>query len=173
MFGSVLMRNTIKLVQKQYVMKTKILKTEQEYNKACERVYELIHCSENDIDPNSREGEEIELLSLLIEKYEQENYRMKAPTPIEAIKFRMEQMNLKQVDVAPLFGGKTRVSEVLNGKRALTLKMITLLNRYLGIPLESLIGGNREIRLEDKSREKLLKISSIQEYLGKSRSAIV
>jgi len=58
---------------------------------------------------------------------------------VEAIKFSMEQMNLKQKDVAPLFVGKTRVSEVLHGKRPLTLKMITLLNRYLGIPLESLI----------------------------------
>jgi HTH-type transcriptional regulator/antitoxin HigA len=73
----------------------------------------------------------VELLSLLIEKYEQENYRMKAPSPIEASKFRMEQMNIKQTDVAPLFDGKTRVSEVMNGKRPLTLKMITLLNRYL------------------------------------------
>lgn len=62
----------------------------------------------------------------------------------------MKQMNLKQQDVAPLFGGKTRVSEVLNGKRALTLKMITLLNRYLGIPLESLISGNKDIILQDE-----------------------
>ncbi len=54
-------------------MKTKILKTEQEYNEACERVYELIHSSEKHIEPDSPEGEEIELLSLLIEKYEQEN----------------------------------------------------------------------------------------------------
>ena len=108
-------------------MKTKILKTEQEYNLACERLYSLIHSSENTIEPESAEGEEIELLSLLIEKYEQEKYKMEAPNPIEAIKFRMEQMNLKQADIAPLFGGKTRVSEVLSGKRSLTLKMITLL----------------------------------------------
>lgn len=154
-------------------MKTKILKTEQEYNEACERIYELIHSSENNIESNSPEGEEIELLSLLVEKYEQENYQMEAPSPIEAIKFRMEQMNLRQVDVAPLFGGKTRVSEVLNGKRALTLKMITLLNRYLGIPLESLVGGNTEIKLEDKKKEKLLKINSVREfYLKNGRMAL-
>ncbi len=73
----------------------------------------------------------MELLSLLVEKYEQEHYPIEAPSPIEAIKFRMEQMNLKQADVAPLFGGKTRVSEVLNGKRPLTLKMITLFVRRL------------------------------------------
>ena len=72
------------------------------------------------------------------------------PDPIEAIKFRMEQMNLRQADIAPLFGGKTRVSEVLHRKRPLTLKMITLLYRYLGIPLESLVAGNKEIKLEDE-----------------------
>lgn len=147
-------------------MKTKILKTEQEYDEACQRVYNLIHSTEEAIEPDSPEGEEMELLSLLIEKYEQEHYPMEAPDPIEAIKFRMEQMNLKQSDIAPLFGGKTRVSEVLNGKRQLTLKMITLLNRYLGIPLESMITGNKEIRLEDKKKEELLSISSIRRFLN-------
>jgi len=161
----------IRLIQKQYVMKTKILKTEQEYNEACERVYGLINSSENYIESNSPEGEEMELLSLLIEKYEHENYRMEAPSPLEAIKFRMEQMNLKQTDIAPLFGGKTRVSEVLNGKRALTLKMITLLNRYLGIPLESLISGNKKIKLAYETNEQLLNVSSIKEYLNRNRIA--
>jgi HTH-type transcriptional regulator / antitoxin HigA len=153
-------------------MKTKILKTEQEYNEACKRIYYLINSSENDIEPDSSEGEELELLSLLVEKYEQENHKMDAPDPVEAIKFRMEQMNLKQADIAPLFGGKTRVSEVLRRKRKLTLKMITLLNRYLGIPLESMIRGNKEIKLEAEKKEKLLSISSIKEYLKSSRTAI-
>ncbi|MBE0652859.1 MAG: helix-turn-helix domain-containing protein [Bacteroidales bacterium] len=154
-------------------MKTKILKTEQEYNAACERIYELIHSTEQAIEPDSQKGEELELLSLLVEKYEQEHHYMNAPDPLEAIKFRMEQMNLKQKDVAPLFGGKTRVSEVLHGKRALTLKMITLLNRYLGIPLESLISGNKDIKLEADNKEKLLKIASIQDYLKGSRAAMI
>jgi HTH-type transcriptional regulator/antitoxin HigA len=154
-------------------MKTKILKTEQEYKAACERIYELIHSTENTIEPESPKGEEIDILSLLVEKYEEEHHQMEAPDPVEAIKFRMEQMNLKQQDIAPLFGGKTRVSEVLNGKRALTLKMITLLNRYLGIPLESLISGNREINLQDEQKEKLLKNSSIKEYLKGSRAAMI
>ena len=154
-------------------MKTKILKTEEEYNEACERIYLLMNSSENAIEPNSPEGEEMELLSLLVEKYEQDNYRMEAPSPIDAIKFRMEQMNLKQADVAPMFGGKTRVSEVLNGRRALTLKMITLLNRYLGIPLESLISGNKEVKLEPEKKEKLLLVSSIKEYLNSGRSAVI
>ncbi len=153
-------------------MKTKILKTKQEYNEACERVYSLINSSAKPIEPNTTEGEEIELLSLLIEKYEQENHAMEAPDPIEAIKFRMEQMSLKQADIAPLFGGKTRVSEVLNGKRTLTLKMITLLNRYLGIPLESLMGGNKKIKLEDEKKKELLNISSIRDYLS-GRTAVI
>ena len=154
-------------------MKTKIIKTEQEYNEACERIYLLINSSENAIEPDSPEGEEIELLSLLVEKYEQEHYQIEAPDPIEAIKFRMEQMNLKQADITPLFGGKTRISEVLNGKRSLTLKMITLLNRYLGIPLESLISGNKNIKLETEKKEKLLNVSSIKEYLSGSRAAMI
>jgi len=154
-------------------MTTKILKTEQEYNVACERIYSVINKFESAIEPDSQEGEEMELLSLLVEKYEQEHHQMEAPDPIEAIKFRMEQMNLKQSDISPLFGGKTRVSEVLNGKRPLTLKMITLLNRYLGIPLESLVNGNKEIILETEKKEKLLSVSSIKEYLKGGRVAMI
>jgi HTH-type transcriptional regulator/antitoxin HigA len=85
----------------------------------------------------------------------------------------MEQMNLKQTDIAPLFGGKTRVSEVLNGKRPLTLKMITLLNRYLGIPLESLISGNKDIKLEPAKRERILGIASIRDYVKGSHVAMI
>ena len=154
-------------------MKTKILKTEQEYNEACERIYSLINSTDEAIDPSSLEGEEIELLSLLVEKYEHEHFPAQAPDPIEAIKFRMEQMNLKQSDIAPLFGGKTRVSEVLNGKRTLTLKMITLLNRYLGIPLESLIVGNKGLTLDSDKRDRLLSVESIRDYFKGSKAAIL
>jgi HTH-type transcriptional regulator / antitoxin HigA len=154
-------------------MKIKIIKTEQEYNKACSKVYHLIHSSENAIEPESPEGQEMELLSLLIEKYEQEHHKMAAPDPIEAIRFRMEQMNLKQVDIAPLFGGKTRVSEVLNGKRPLTLKMIALLNRYLGIPLESLFGKNQDIKLDSKRKEELMNIPSIKEFHNGHNAAVI
>lgn len=142
----------------------KILKTEKEYDKACERIYQLIHSNDDAIEPDTKEGEELELLSLLIENYEKENHALGVPNPIEAIKFRMDQMNLKQIDVAPLFGGKTRVSEVLNGKRPLTLKMITLLNRYLGIPLESLIAGNKKYELSAKKQNQLLNVGAINQY---------
>jgi HTH-type transcriptional regulator/antitoxin HigA len=154
-------------------MKTKIVKTEKEYNEACDRIYTLIHRTDKAIKVNSPEGEEMALLSLLVEKYEQEHYRVEAPDPIEAIIFRMQQMNLKQADIAPLFGGKTRVSEVLHKKRPLTLKMITLLNRYLGIPFESLIIGNKEVNLEPEKREKLLSITSIKDYISGSRAAMI
>ncbi len=137
---------------------------EKEYKEACERIYSLINSTDIPIEPDSPKGEEIEPLSLLVEKYERDNYPVKVPDPIAAIKFRMEQMDLKQVDIAPLFGGKTRASEVLNGKRQLTLKMITLLNRYLGIPLESLVHGNKKIQLGKEEAERLSKNQAIIEY---------
>jgi HTH-type transcriptional regulator/antitoxin HigA len=94
---------------------------------------------------------------------------LEAPSPIEAIKFRMEQMNLKQADIAPLFGGKTRVSEVLNGKRTLTLKMIALLHKYLEIPFESLITENYKYQLSNLGKEQLMKIPSIKKlHSGKN-----
>ena len=74
--------------------------------------------------------------------------------------------------IASLFGGKTRASKVMNGKRALNLKMITLLNRYLGIPLESLVSENNEIKLETEKKEELLNIPSIKEYLNNRRAAM-
>ena len=147
-------------------MKTKIIKREQDYSEACERIYKLINSSDRPIESDTPEGEELELLSLLVEKYEQENHSMEPPDPIEAIKFRMEQMNLRQTDIAPLLGGKTRVSEVLHRKRPLTLRMIVLLHRYLGIPLESLISGNKDVTLPPEKRKELLNIPSIREQFS-------
>jgi len=154
-------------------MKNKVLKTIKEYSDACERIYCLIHSTDNLINPNTPEGEEIELLSLLVEKYEHEHFPIESPDPIKAIKFRMEQMNLKQSDIAPLFGGKTRISEVLNGKRPLTLKIIILLNRYLGIPLESMIVGNKKIKLNSEKNKKILSVSSIRNYYLKNNRVSV
>ncbi len=151
-------------------MRAKLIKTEKEYNEACERIYEIINSRNAPVEPDSKEGEEMELLSLLVEQYEKENYPVKPPDPVEAIKFRMEQMNLKQVDLAPLFGSKTRVSEILNRKRHLTLRMIAMLNEYLGIPLESLIVKDERMKLDSKREDMLLRNKKIKKYLLKSKN---
>lgn len=115
-------------------MKIKVLKTEEEYNNALKRL-EMIF----DAPAESPEGEEADLLSILIEKYENVNYPIEAPDPVEAIRFRMEQMNMDNNDLAKVLGYKSRVSEIFNGKRKLTLTMIRNLHRELKIPYESLI----------------------------------
>ena len=147
-------------------MKIRIIKNKAEYEAACQRIYDLINASQEPILHGSIQADEMELLSILVEKYEKEQYSLKAPDPIEAIKFRMDQMNLKQKDIALLFGGKTRVSEVLNRKRPLSMKMIILLNRYLGIPLESLLAGNKSVKLKPDERKEVLSVPSIGEYVN-------
>ena len=154
-------------------MSYKVIRTEEEYNVAVERVYALIQSEAGPIEPGTEKGDELALLSILIEKYEQEKFPSDAPGPIEAIRFRMEQMNLNQRDIAPLFGGETRVSEVLNGKRNLTLKMITLLNRYLEIPLESLIQGNKSIELDPVRKRQIIKTPVLREFLAQRKPAIL
>lgn len=154
-------------------MSPRVIKTEKEYNQAVSRIYELIHSDPIAIEAGTDKGDELELLSILVEQYENEHFPVEAPDPIEAIRFRMEQMNLKQKDIAPLFGGETRVSEVLNRKRPLTLKMINMLNRYLGIPFESLIRGNKKIDLDPKRKRKIMRIPEIKEFLNKRNTAVL
>lgn len=115
-------------------MKVKILKTEKDYEKALSRLDEIF-----DAPTNTKEGDEAELLVLLIEKYEDEHYPIGPPDPIEAIKFRMEQMGMKKKDLAEVLGYKSRVTEILNRKRKLSLKMIRSLHEKLKIPYESLM----------------------------------
>jgi HTH-type transcriptional regulator/antitoxin HigA len=115
-------------------MKPKILKTEDEYNAALGCVESLM-----DAAPGSADEEELELWSLLVELYEQEQFPVDLPDPVEAIRFRMEQEGLKQKDLEAYFSGKNRVSEVLNRKRPLSLAMIRALHRGLGIPAEVLL----------------------------------
>jgi HTH-type transcriptional regulator/antitoxin HigA len=115
-------------------MNIRVIKTEEDYNLALKRL-EVIF----DAPVDSKEGDEAELLSILIEKYEDEHYRIEAPDPIEAIKFRMEQMDMNNQDLADIIGYKSRVSEIFNRKRKLTLKMIRNLHKKLKIPYESLI----------------------------------
>jgi HTH-type transcriptional regulator/antitoxin HigA len=115
-------------------MNIKVIKTEEEYKQALKRL-EVIF----DAPINSQEGDEAELLSILIEKYEDEHYPIEAPDPIEAIKFRMEQLDMNNRDLAEVIGYKSRVSEIFNHKRKLTLKMIRSLHKKLKIPYESLM----------------------------------
>jgi len=92
-----------------------------------------------DATRNSRDGDELELLTLLIDNYEEDRDPIDFPDPIEAIKFRMEQLGYKQKDLAEALGLKSRVSEILNRKRKLTLDMIRKLNEELGIPTDVLV----------------------------------
>ena len=115
-------------------MTIKPIRTEKDYEKALERVEEIM-----DAEFGSEEFDELEILSTLIENYEAKHHKIDIPDPIEAIKFRMEQEGLKQKDLAELFGNKVRVSEVLNKKRRLTLDMIRNLHDNLSIPYDSLL----------------------------------
>lgn len=117
-----------------YFMEIKLIKTERDYKKALKRL-EIIF----DSRPGTKEGDELDILVLLIEKYENKHYPIEAPDPIEAIKFRMEQMGYKQKDLEGIIGHKGHVSEILNRKRKLSLEMIRSLHEKLKIPLESLI----------------------------------
>ena len=114
----------------------KIIKNEQEYDKALAELEALIDA---DPDTDSPKSEKLEVLALLIEKYEQESFPSRLPDPIAAIRFRMEQMDLKPVDLEPYLGSMSRVSEILSGKRSLTPKMIRSLEVALNIPSKSLL----------------------------------
>lgn len=120
-------------MQRRYKMNIKPIKTEQDYDKALQRVDELM-----ELNPqlNTPLSDELEVLVMLIEKYEEKNWVISTPDPIEAIKVRMEQMNLKQKDLVPYIGNKSKVSEVLNRKISLSLNMIVNLAQGLHIPFE-------------------------------------
>jgi len=115
-------------------MNIKAIKTEEDYEKSLERLEEIFQAS-----ADSQEGDEAEILTILIEKYEDEHYPIEAPDPIEAIKFRMEQMGMTKSDLAKVIGYPSRVTEILSRKRKLTLNMIRNLHEKLRIPYESLI----------------------------------
>ena len=115
-------------------MKYKIIKTNKEYQKALERLDKIF-----DAKKGSAEADELELLSLLIEQYEDKHFPLNLPDPIEAIKFRMEQMGYTQTDLANAIGLKSSASEILNRKRKLTLDMIRSLNERMNIPIELLV----------------------------------
>ena len=111
-----------------------ILKTEADYEAALERIEALM-----DAAPGSSEEEELELLAMLVERYEAEHYPIELPDPVEAIKFRMDQEGLTRKDMIKYLGSQSKVSEVLNYKRSLSLSMIRALTEGLNLPAEVLI----------------------------------
>lgn len=115
-------------------MTLKLIKTNKDYQNALARLEAIF-----DAKPGTAPGDELEVLGILIEKYEQENYPIDFPDPIEAIKFRMEQMGYNQSDLASVVGLKSRASEILNKKRKLTLEMIRSLHDTMHIPTDVLI----------------------------------
>jgi len=115
-------------------MNIKPIKSETDYDAALERVAELMDAREN-----TPEGDELDVLTTLVEAFESKHYPIHAPDPIEAILFRMDQNGLKDKDLIPFIGQSGRVSEVLNYSRKLTLPMIRRLHAGLNIPTESLI----------------------------------
>jgi|SRR5690606_3545485 len=117
-------------------MKIKPIKSDKDYETAIHRLEEIFDAAEN-----SKEGDEAEILSLLIENYENQYFPVEAPDPIEAIKIRMEEMNLKQKDLVGIMGGKSRVSEILNRKKRLTVEMIRELEGILNISASLLVSN--------------------------------
>lgn len=115
-------------------MKLKPIKSKKDYQQALNRL-ELIF----DAKKGTAEGDELEILGILIEQYENEQFPIDLPDPIEAIKFRMEQLGYTQSDLANVVGLKSRASEILNKKRKLSLDMIRQLHDKLNIPTDVLI----------------------------------
>ena len=115
-------------------MEIRPIKTEQDYNESIKRIEELWGAKKD-----TQEGDELDLLCTLVESYEMKHYPIAPPDPIDAIKFRMEQMGMTKTDLAKYLGSQSRVSEILSRKRQLTLKMIKSLYKGLKIPAEILL----------------------------------
>ena len=121
-------------------MDPRIIKTEADYKLAMKEAGRLIAM---DPSPGTSDAERLDLISLLIENYEKEYFPFELPSAIDAIKFRMEEQGLKQRDLSPFIGNRSKVSEVLSGKRALTIQMVRALNKGLRIPLGVLMQEQR------------------------------
>ena len=115
-------------------MEIEVIKTKKQYEASLQRFEELFFAK-----PNTKEGKEAQLLALVLKDYEDKHYKIEAPDPVEAIKYKMEQMHLSKKDLGEILGYTSRVSEILNRKRRLTLEMVRNLHEKLNIPLESLI----------------------------------
>ncbi|MBD0256817.1 MAG: helix-turn-helix domain-containing protein [Cytophagales bacterium] len=115
-------------------VKVPVIRTEADYEEALKQLEPLFHA-----DPDTEEGYEAQALVRAINDYEEAHFRIEPAEPVEVIKYIMAQRGLRQVDLAPHMGGKNRVSEVLSGKRSLTIDMIRNLSKAFLIPVEALI----------------------------------
>ncbi len=112
------------------------IKNDAQYEEALSRIYTLM---QQDIEPNSVQSDELELLSIVVKDYENVHFPIPKPTPLEAIKFRLDQMGMTERELSTILGHRSRKSEILSGKRKLSLAMIRKLNEKLRIPAEVLI----------------------------------
>lgn len=141
-------------------MSPRIIKTDAQYR---EYLGEIEHLCMLDPEPDSDEGERLALLALLVEDYEKARASLPLPNPIDAILFRMEEQGLKQKDLVPYIGSRGRVSEVLSGKRKLTLKMARALRKGLGIPANVLLTDGSNQHLEESVIEEKHYLERVQE----------
>ncbi len=141
-------------------MELKLIKTDAQHRVYLAEVERLVA---EDPHSGTRDGDRLELLAKLVEDYERERFKFRHPDPVEAILFRMQEQGLRQKDLAPILGGKNRVSEILSRKRPLTLRMVRALSESLRIPADFLIrepdapayGGNRmKNRAGSKARKR-------------------
>ena len=114
----------------------KPVKNERQYDRALKRIYSLM---QKKLREGSREAAELEVLSILVKQYENEHYPVPKPHPVEAIKFRLEQLGLSEAELSKILGHRSRKSDVLSGRRKLSLSMIRKLNQRLNIPASVLI----------------------------------
>jgi HTH-type transcriptional regulator/antitoxin HigA len=112
-------------------MNWKVLKTEEDYNKASMRLMEIFHAQ-----PNTPENDELDLLIVLVKDYDDKHYQLPELDALEVIKYKMEEMGIKAKDLEPIIGSKGHVSAILSGKREITLKMAQKLKDYFSIPAE-------------------------------------
>lgn len=117
-------------------MNWKVLKTEQDYNKAAIRLTEIFHAN-----PNTAEGDELELLIVLVKDYDDKHYNLPELDALEVIKYKMSEKGMKAKDLEPIIGSKGHVSAILSGKREITSKMAKKLKNYFQIPAEVFLGS--------------------------------
>ena len=142
---------------KKSAMQIHPIRSQKDYERAVARIGQLMNS-----DPETAEGEELDVLATLVDAYEAKHYVMDTPDPVVAIQFRMEQQGLTRKDLESMIGSRARVSEILNRKRNLTLEMVRRLKFDLGISADSLIGSTRPTAHNSASARSAHKAHSAQ-----------